>query len=124
MRFIDQATIVVSGGNGGKGAVSWHREKFVPRGGPDGGDGGNGGAVVFVANPGLNTLIDFSFLPGIEAENGGPGEANNRHGRDGSDALVKVPVGTQVYVNDCLLADLSVPNACWRRLTPKTSPWP
>jgi GTPase len=113
MRFIDEVRVVVSGGNGGAGAKSWRREKFVPRGGPDGGDGGNGGAVLFVAEPGLNTLIDFSFSPQIRAENGTAGEANCRHGRDGTDTICKVPVGTQVYDGDSLTADLSAIGACW-----------
>lgn len=113
MRFIDEVTIVISGGNGGAGAVSWRREKFVPRGGPDGGDGGNGGAVLFVAEPGLNTLIDFSFSPQIKAENGTAGEANCRHGRDGADTVCKVPVGTEVYLGERLIADLSAKGARW-----------
>ena len=113
MRFIDEAKVQVIAGKGGNGSVHWRREKYVPRGGPDGGNGGNGGAVVFVAETGLNTLIDFSFNPRILAENGGAGDANLREGARGKDAIRQVPVGTQVFFQEKLVADLSVPGARW-----------
>ncbi len=113
MRFTDEATVVVIAGSGGSGSVHWRREKFVPRGGPDGGDGGRGGTVVFRAEPGLNTLIDFALSPTLRAENGGNGAENLRTGRDGSNAVFDVPVGTQVFFEEKLVADLSQPGARW-----------
>jgi len=113
LRFIDEITVAVSGGNGGDGLVHWRREKFAPRGGPDGGDGGNGGAVIFVADTGMNTLLEFSFVPRIAAENGGPGGENGRTGKNGEDLFCKIPVGTQVFFNDEIVADLSVEGARW-----------
>lgn len=113
MKFIDETRVSVSAGSGGNGAVSWRREAHVPMGGPDGGDGGNGGAVIFVAEPGLNTLLDLSFNPLIRAENGTPGGPREQTGRGGRDAVVAVPVGTQVYFEDQLVADLAVAGARW-----------
>ncbi|MCB0359462.1 MAG: GTPase ObgE [Bdellovibrionales bacterium] len=113
MRFIDEARVTVTGGRGGDGAVNWRREKYEPRGGPDGGNGGNGGAVIFQADPALNTLIDFSFNPLLLAENGIPGGPQSLDGRAGRDRVAAVPVGTQVFLNDELVADLSVPGALW-----------
>ncbi len=113
MRFIDEAKIKVTAGNGGSGSVSWRREKYKPNGGPDGGNGGSGGAVIFVADANLNTLIDFSFAPLINAKNGNNGEANLRTGADGSDTVRVVPIGTQVFYNEELVADLSVKGARW-----------
>ncbi|MCB0344822.1 MAG: GTPase ObgE [Bdellovibrionales bacterium] len=113
MRFIDETRVSVIAGSGGNGAISWRREAHVPMGGPDGGDGGNGGAVVFAADTGLNTLIDFSFNPLIKAENGLPGGPNGQTGRSGKDSVVAVPVGTQVYYNDELIADIAQPGARW-----------
>lgn len=113
MRFIDEARITVIAGKGGDGFVGWRREKYIPQGGPDGGDGGNGGAVIFVTDSGLNTLIDFSFNPIIKAEPGKSGGSKNLHGRNGADTIRAVPVGTQVYFGERLVADLSVPGARW-----------
>ena len=113
MRFIDEATVKVFAGDGGSGLVSWRREKFIPQGGPDGGNGGTGGAVLFVTDSGLNTLIDFSFNPLIRAEAGDTGGANDRSGKDGEDVVRIVPVGTQVFFEDTLVADLNVPGARW-----------
>jgi GTP-binding protein len=113
MRFIDEASVQVKGGDGGTGSVSWRREKYIPRGGPDGGDGGSGGAVIFTAVEGLNTLIDFSFNPLIRAKAGSSGEANLRHGADGEDAIRLVPVGTQVFYEDRLVADMNIVGARW-----------
>lgn len=94
--FIDVVDVEVVAGDGGKGCVSFRREKFVPRGGPDGGDGGKGGDVVVVADPHLATLIDYKYRRIIKAERGGHGKGKNQHGKDGSDAVVRVPVGTVV----------------------------
>lgn len=113
MKFVDEAKVRVCGGNGGSGFVSWRREKFIPLGGPDGGDGGNGGAVIFLVDPGLNTLIDFSFKHELKAEDGSVGEANCRTGRNGDNIVVPVPLGTQVFYNDNLVADLNQPYARW-----------
>ncbi len=109
--FVDEAKITVIGGDGGNGCVSFRREKFVPRGGPDGGDGGDGGSVVLVADPELNTLLPFRFKTIFRAERGRHGEGAQRTGRSGSDLDVHVPVGTLVTdtTSDTLLADLAHP---------------
>jgi GTP-binding protein len=95
--FIDRAKIHVKAGNGGNGVTAFRREKFVPRGGPSGGDGGRGGDVWIEADLGLNTLLHLRYNPEHRAERGRHGEGSNRHGKDGTDATVKVPVGTQVF---------------------------
>jgi GTP-binding protein len=95
--FIDRAKIRVMAGNGGNGVTAFRREKFVPRGGPSGGDGGNGGDVWIEADEGLNTLLHLRYNPEHKAERGRHGEGSNRHGKDGANALVRVPVGTQVF---------------------------
>jgi GTP-binding protein len=95
--FVDEVDIRVSAGDGGRGCVSFRREKFIPRGGPDGGDGGHGGSIFLVANPHLNTLVNFRFHPEFHARHGGHGEGSNRHGGDGADLELGVPVGTVVY---------------------------
>lgn len=95
--FIDEAVIQVQGGHGGNGCVSFRREKFVPRGGPDGGDGGHGGHVVLVADASFNTLLDYHYRTHYRAESGRQGSGNHRHGRSGQDLILKVPVGTVVY---------------------------
>jgi len=109
--FIDEARIEVHGGKGGNGVVSFRREKFVPRGGPDGGDGGRGGSVVLVADPSLTTLMDFRYKTVYRAASGGHGQGSNKRGRDAEDLVLKVPVGTVVYEegSDVPLADLSSP---------------
>ena len=84
MRFIDEAIISVSAGNGGAGAATFHRAKFVPKGGPDGGDGGRGGSIIFKANPQISTLSDLSNRRNIKAKNGTPGGGNKRFGKNGS----------------------------------------
>ncbi|QQS32760.1 MAG: GTPase ObgE [Acidobacteriota bacterium] len=95
--FIDRVKIKVKAGDGGNGVTAFRREKFVPRGGPSGGDGGVGGSVWIEADEGLNTLLHLRYNPEHKAERGRHGEGSNRYGKDGSDAVVKVPVGTQVF---------------------------
>ena len=95
--FIDRAKIHVQGGNGGNGVTAFRREKFVPRGGPSGGDGGRGGDVVLVADSSLNTLLHLRYNPQHIAERGSHGEGSNRSGREGGDLIVRVPVGTQIF---------------------------
>jgi GTPase len=95
--FVDEVDIRVSAGDGGRGCVSFRREKFVPRGGPNGGDGGNGGSVFLVASAHLNTLVNFRFHPEFHAKRGGHGEGSNRHGSNGADLELEVPVGTVVF---------------------------
>lgn len=109
--FIDYVTIEVEAGAGGNGAVSFRREKFVPRGGPDGGDGGHGGNVIVEASSDLNTLISFRYKKIFRAENGVNGAGANRHGKNGQDLVIKVPLGTLLYDEEKgrLLADLDYP---------------
>jgi len=109
MHFLDQAKIFVRSGAGGPGAVSFRREKFIEFGGPDGGDGGRGGDIVFEAVPGLNTLIDFRYTQHFRAPRGKGGAGQNKTGAAGKDLVIKVPVGTQVLADDeerSLVADL------------------
>ncbi len=108
MNFVDTAKVVVSAGAGGAGAVSFRREKFIDKGGPDGGDGGDGGSVVFEASESENTLANFRYQKELTAEAGQPGGKNRRHGKNGDDLLIKVPVGTQILEGKKLLADLTV----------------
>jgi len=110
MKFIDSAEIFVRSGDGGKGHISFRREKYVPKGGPDGGNGGKGGDIIFEASSDLNTLLDFHYKRKFVAENGKPGEKANRSGKDGKDLKIKVPVGTMIYNADTdeLLADLTI----------------
>lgn len=96
MKFVDEATLRVYGGNGGHGAVSFRREKYVPFGGPDGGDGGRGGDVYLVADEGINTLVDFRVAHAYRAQHGESGRGRNQTGASGDDLLVSVPVGTIV----------------------------
>src|SRR5437899_6274158 len=94
--FIDEGTVYVKAGNGGDGIVSFGREKHVPRGGPDGGDGGRGGSVVMTSDPNLTTLIDFRYKHDYKAGRGENGSGNQKHGSNGADIELKVPVGTLV----------------------------
>jgi len=109
MKFIDEARIEVSGGNGGDGCASFRREKFIPKGGPDGGDGGRGGSVIAVADRNINTLIDYRYVARHEAENGENGRGSDCYGAAGKDIVLRVPVGTVVYhaESDELLADFA-----------------
>lgn len=107
--FVDVAKVFVSAGDGGNGFVSFRHEKYVEKGGPDGGDGGRGGDVVFVADVNINTLVDFRFKPELKAENGQSGAKRDRRGRGGDNLYVKVPVGTIIRRGDAILADLTEP---------------
>ena len=95
--FVDEVDIHVTAGDGGKGALSFRREKYVPRGGPDGGDGGAGGSVFILATPRKNTLVDSRFHPEFEARRGGHGQGSNKSGQSGDDLEIEVPIGTLVY---------------------------
>jgi GTP-binding protein len=108
MKFVDEAIISVQAGNGGHGCLSFRREKFVPRGGPDGGDGGKGGDVIFEAESGLNTLADFRFTRKFRADSGQSGAGRNRSGAGGKSRTVRVPTGTLIFSADTdeLLIDL------------------
>ena len=109
MKFLDLAKVYVRSGAGGGGSISFHREKFVEYGGPDGGDGGRGGDVVIETVDGLNTLIDFRYQKHYFAKNGQPGMGRQRTGADGSDIVLRVPVGTEILDEDqeTVLADLA-----------------
>ena len=109
MHFLDQAKIFIRSGAGGPGAVSFRREKYIEYGGPDGGDGGKGGDIVFEAVEGLNTLIDFRYTQHFRAPRGKGGSGSNRTGAGGGDLVIKVPVGTQIISDDRehVLADLA-----------------
>lgn len=112
MKFIDEAKIFVKAGDGGKGASHFRREKYVPLGGPDGGDGGKGGDVIFIADRNKHTLLDFKFISKWEAKNGEAGGKQKCFGKNGDDLIVKVPIGTQVIdvEKDLLIADLAEDN--------------
>jgi GTPase len=109
MKFLDEAKVYIRSGDGGNGCVSFRREKFIEFGGPNGGDGGKGGDVIADAVEGLITLIDYRYQQHFYAKNGGGGMGKDRHGANGADAVLKVPVGTQIYQEDgeTLLADLA-----------------
>lgn len=113
MRFVDEAIISVKAGKGGNGCVSFRREKFIPRGGPDGGDGGDGGSVILRAEPRLLSLYDFRIMRHYEAQNGQGGMGSQRYGRKGEDLVLNLPVGTLVFEQspegEHLLADLAEP---------------
>ena len=106
MQFVDEASFVVRAGRGGDGSVSFNREKYKPRGGPDGGRGGDGGSVIFRATRDLQTLEPYAHRKLVKAERGRHGSGNNRAGERGDDVVVDVPVGTLIYDDDGLLADL------------------
>ena len=97
MKFIDETIILVKAGNGGNGCVSFRREKYIPFGGPDGGDGGNGGSIIIEAKDGLNTLADFRNKSKFVAQNGKSGSGKNKKGKSGNDLPIKLPVGSMIY---------------------------
>ncbi len=104
--FVDSALVSVRAGKGGNGTVSFRHEKYVEHGGPDGGDGGRGGNVIFEADERKNTLVDFRYKPEVKARDGEAGGKRQKHGRNGEDIVVSVPVGTQIYRDEVLIADL------------------
>ncbi|WP_312071554.1 GTPase ObgE [Anaerotignum propionicum] len=107
--FVDRVKIHIKGGNGGNGMVSFYRAKYITHGGPDGGDGGKGGSVIFVGDEGMNTLVDFRYKRVFKAQNGGDGEKRNCFGKDGDDIIVRVPVGTVIREAESgkVMADIS-----------------
>jgi len=109
MKFLDQSKIFIQSGNGGPGCLSFRREAHVPRGGPDGGDGGRGGSVIAECVDGLNTLIDYRYQQHFKAQSGLPGAGRNRSGPSGEDVILKLPAGTQILNedNDIVIADLT-----------------
>ena len=109
MKFLDQTKIYLKAGDGGSGSASFRREKFIEFGGPDGGDGGHGGSIVFVADKNLNTLIDFRYQQHLKAEKGQDGKGKKKTGRSGKDLILKVPFGTQIFEedNNTLIEDLT-----------------
>ena len=109
MKFLDQTKIYLKAGDGGSGSASFRREKFIEFGGPDGGDGGHGGSIVFVADNNLNTLIDFRYQQHLKAEKGQDGKGKKKTGRSGKDLILKVPFGTQIFEedNNTLIEDLT-----------------
>ena len=111
MKFVDEASIKVFAGNGGSGCLSFRREKYIPRGGPDGGDGGDGGSVIMEADGALNTMVDFRFQRAYRAQNGESGRGQNKTGKSGEDLVLLVPVGTTILDEDTgeMLGDLAVP---------------
>lgn len=114
MNFIDKVRVYISAGNGGDGSLSFRRLKFLEFGGPNGGDGGKGGDVWFEAQSRLTTLMDLHFRPHLEAGRGGHGKGSNKTGDDGADVVVPVPVGTVVYKDGALVADLHKDGQRWR----------
>jgi GTP-binding protein len=111
MKFLDQAKIFVKAGNGGSGSASFRREKFIEFGGPDGGDGGHGGSIIFFADKNLNTLIDFRYRQHFKADNGEDGKGKKKTGKSGKDLILKIPIGTQIFEedNNTLIEDLTKP---------------
>ena len=109
MKFLDQAKIYVKAGDGGSGSASFRREKFIEFGGPDGGDGGRGGSIIFVTDRNLNTLIDFRYQQHFKAERGRDGKGKKQTGKSGKDLILKVPIGTQIFEDDnnTLIEDLT-----------------
>jgi GTP-binding protein len=109
MKFIDQAKVYIKAGDGGRGCVSFRREKFIPRGGPNGGDGGRGGHIIFTADSNVNTLLDIKLRQHYRAEKGEHGKGKDMHGRNGKDLVLRVPVGTMVKEAETgeMLADLT-----------------
>lgn len=113
MAFVDETSITVSGGKGGDGVISWHRERFKPLGGPDGGRGGAGGAVVFLATSSESSLNDIAFKGRFSAQDGKPGQKGRKDGKDGENLILQVPVGTQFFYEEELVADLQEESQAW-----------
>src|SRR5580765_6555153 len=111
MKFLDQAKIYCRSGDGGNGVIAFRRERFIEFGGPDGGDGGRGGHIIFEAVENLNTLIDFRYTQHFRAPKGGNGAGSDKTGAGAKDVVIKVPIGTQIFdeEKDLLLADLDAP---------------
>ena len=107
--FIDKAKVFIKSGNGGDGAITFRREKYVPLGGPDGGDGGKGGSIIFQVDTGITTLLDFKYKKKFIAEDGGKGSGSKCYGKDGADLYIKVPMGTIIREAETnkVIADLS-----------------
>ncbi|MCL1924445.1 MAG: 50S ribosome-binding GTPase, partial [Defluviitaleaceae bacterium] len=107
--FLDKANIKITGGNGGNGCVSFYRALYVPNGGPDGGDGGKGGSIIFEATKDLGTLMDFRYKRHFKADNGEDGKRNNMSGKAAEDLIIKVPIGTIIREEETnqIMADLS-----------------
>ena len=120
MKFVDEAKIEVIAGDGGKGTVAFRREKYIPKGGPSGGDGGRGGSVWAVADLNINTLIDYRYARLHRARSGEAGGGSDRYGRGAEDIVLRVPVGTQMFdaESDQPVADLTVRHARPRRAFP------
>ena len=111
--FVDEIDVFVKGGDGGAGCISFRREKYVPRGGPDGGDGGDGGSVILEADPSITTLLDFHYQRHYTAERGQHGKGSNKQGASGTDTVLRVPLGTMVSERDgrLPLGDLTAPGS-------------
>ena len=109
MKFVDESIVNIVAGNGGNGCMSFRREKYIPRGGPDGGDGGHGGSVILIADESLNTLSDYRYQATFRAENGEPGRGRDCYGKGGEDNILKVPVGTVAFDNETqeMIGDLT-----------------
>src|SRR5580698_524795 len=118
MKFLDQCKIYVKSGDGGAGSMSFRREKFIEFGGPDGGDGGKGGDIIFVAQDNLNTLIDYRYRQHFRAQNGRGGAGRDRTGAGGRDLELKVPVGTQILCEDGETVIADMVRAGHRRVLP------
>lgn len=100
MRFVDEVKLYAKAGDGGNGCVSWRREKFIPMGGPAGGDGGDGGNVILEADEGLHSLLDFHYVFKLEGKNGQNGQSKNKYGSIGEDVIARIPIGTQIFDAD------------------------
>ncbi|NRA41549.1 MAG: GTPase ObgE [Pseudomonadales bacterium] len=111
MKFVDESVIKISAGNGGNGCMSFRREKYIPKGGPDGGDGGKGGSIILEADEALNTLVDYRYQPLYRAQSGEPGKGRNCSGKAGEDLVLKVPVGTVAFDDETqeMIGDLTQP---------------
>ncbi|MDD2227942.1 MAG: GTPase ObgE, partial [Candidatus Cloacimonetes bacterium] len=110
--FIDYARVRIKAGNGGDGSVSFRREKFAPKGGPDGGDGGRGGDIVAIGDFNMNTLLDYRYSKSFKAENGKGGSGGRKSGASGDDCVLRLPLGTEIYILEddkrIKLADITV----------------